>query len=86
MVCVAWVFFRADSLMDAFAYLWRAISTSHTDLPIFASYISHEAFDPLIMIIVLLVVEWTQREHQHGLNLTKVKWALKWPRTLDRLR
>jgi hypothetical protein len=27
------------------------------------------------MIIVLLVVEWTQREHQHGLNLSKVKWA-----------
>ena len=75
IVCVAWVFFRADSLMDAFAYLWRAISTLHTDLPAFASYIAHEAFEPLIMIIVLLVVEWTQREHQHGLNLSKVKWA-----------
>ena len=75
MVCVAWVFFRADSLAGAFAYLWRAISTLHSDLPVFASYIAHEAFEPLIMIIVLLVVEWTQREHQHGLNLSKVKWA-----------
>ena len=36
IVCVAWVFFRADSLTDAFTYLWRAISTIHSDLPVLA--------------------------------------------------
>jgi alginate O-acetyltransferase complex protein AlgI len=73
MVCVAWVFFRADSLAGALEYLWRAISTIHHDLPVLASYLAHEAFEPLIMIIVLLSVEWVQRQKQHGLAISQVK-------------
>jgi alginate O-acetyltransferase complex protein AlgI len=73
MVCVAWVFFRADSLADALDYLWRAVTTLHHDLDVFSSYLSHEAFEPLIMIVVLLVVEWVQRHWQHGLDLSRVK-------------
>ena len=75
MVCVAWVFFRADSLSGALDYLWRVVTTAHTGWPTFVSYISHEAFEPLIMIIVLLMIEWVQRQKQHGLDLRMVNWA-----------
>jgi len=73
LVCVAWIFFRADSLGDACAYVWRGLTTLHHDLPRFISYISHEAFEPVIMIIVLLGVEWMQRDRQHGLDLKSIR-------------
>jgi len=72
-VCLAWVFFRADSLSDALSYLWRMISTPHHNWPNFASYVAHEAFEPLVMILVLLAAEWTQRNRQHGLELSHIQ-------------
>jgi D-alanyl-lipoteichoic acid acyltransferase DltB (MBOAT superfamily) len=73
MVCVAWVFFRADSLADALDYLWRAVTTLHHDLDVFGDYLSHEAFEPVLMIFVMLAVEWVQRNRQHGLELSHVR-------------
>ncbi len=73
LVCVAWVFFRADSLSAACEYMWRGVTTIHQDWNVFASYIAHEGFEPLVMILVLLVAEWIQRNRQYGLDLSSVK-------------
>lgn len=73
LVCMAWVFFRADSLGDAMAYLWRCVSTLHQDGHVFTSYLSHEAFEAVVMIVLLLVVEWVQRHRQHGLDVKLIR-------------
>jgi D-alanyl-lipoteichoic acid acyltransferase DltB (MBOAT superfamily) len=81
LVCLAWVFFRSDSLAHAFTYLSHGVSTLHQGWDVFADYLSHEAFESVVMILVLLVVEWVQRNRQHGLELghvrkTWVRWLI----------
>jgi asparagine N-glycosylation enzyme membrane subunit Stt3 len=55
--------------------VWRIVSTFHTGWPTFGSYLAHDAFEPLLMVIVLLLIEWVQRQKQHGLDLKSVRWA-----------
>ncbi|MDE0836365.1 MAG: hypothetical protein OSA84_08455 [Akkermansiaceae bacterium] len=73
MVCLAWVFFRADSIGEAGFYLWRLVTTAHLDSSIFLAFFSHEAFEPMLLIVVLIAVEWIQRERPHGLEISKIR-------------
>ncbi len=67
---IAWIFFRAPTIADAFHYLrrlvsWRLFKLSHL-------------FDPWLagLILVLLGVEWLQRTRQHGLQVDHLRpWA-----------
>ena len=60
---IAWVFFRADSIAQAFQYLRGMVSRSLLRIP--------DEFDPwlMAMIGVLVLAEWLQRERQHALQL-----------------
>ena len=60
---LAWVFFRADTISDAFGYLRGMVSPSLFHVP--------QQLDPwlLAMIAVLLVAEWLQRARAHALHV-----------------
>lgn len=78
MVCVAWVFFRADNVTEAFAYLSRMAETLFTDLPGFVQFVD-DAVEALVAIVLLLLVEWFQRHREHGLELSHLKYGwLRW--------
>jgi D-alanyl-lipoteichoic acid acyltransferase DltB (MBOAT superfamily) len=67
---IAWVFFRAPSITDALRYL-KGMASSSILKP------SH-LFDPWLagLIVVLLAVEWIQRDKQHGLQVGHLPaWA-----------
>ena len=67
LVIIGWVFFRAESIAMAFDYLGRIFSVSLFSLPFL---INRAFYLPLfISIIILLVVEWLQRNKQHALEL-----------------
>jgi len=80
LVVIGWVFFRAETISDAIHYLGRMI---HFD--------SFLAFYRFIMadwvwwnyvnffIIIMLIVEWTQRNKQHGLESFGLSWN-RWVR------
>jgi len=59
ITCVAWVFFRAKTIHDAFAYLKRMV----TDLHFAPQYFDFERYnyEVLIMILFFVVVEWNNR-------------------------
>jgi alginate O-acetyltransferase complex protein AlgI len=63
---IAWVFFRAESLGNALGYLRGMCSLSLFSRP--------RAFSPevALFIVLLILVEWLQREKQHGLQLDTV--------------
>jgi D-alanyl-lipoteichoic acid acyltransferase DltB (MBOAT superfamily) len=70
---VAWVFFRSDTLGSAFAYLGRLLKL--------------EAYQNLSLpgiklilpfILALLVVEWLQRDRQHGLEWIRFPKVVRW--------
>lgn len=63
LVVLAWVFFRAENLQDAFIYTRGIFTTSFFSLP--------SALTPKILlpILMLLAVEWINRDKEHGLNM-----------------
>ena len=68
---IAWVFFRAESVTQAFSYLGHMFSASLFTIP------GNRGVIPLILI--LIVVEWIQRKKQHGLEIDGIKFAtLRW--------
>ena len=66
LVVVAWVFFRAESIAHAGAYLKRMFSASLFSVPDIVP--SHKAI-VLLPLGLLVVGEWVQREREHALEL-----------------
>ena len=59
LACLAWIFFRANTITDAFAYIKRMFSNGN-----FASqYLANERYnyELLAIVIVFLIVEWNSR-------------------------
>lgn len=77
-VCIAWVFFRAASLTDAFAYLKKMVLEFHIHPGAPLLYIRRPE---CWFILILFVVEWMQRTEAHGLDLSRrripvvIRWA-----------
>lgn len=71
---VAWVFFRAATLKAAFHYLCELCSPSLLTLPKGSGL---SLLGP--HLLVMLGIEWLQRERQHGLQIGHIKSrALRW--------
>ena len=70
MVVIGWILFRAETIIQAYNYFKLIFSKSITQ--------NIERFnnDILKFVIVLLVVEWLQREKQHGLQIDGIKIPL----------
>lgn len=63
---IAWIFFRSESIANAFEYLNGILSGRFMELP-------QIDLKPFIFIFILIVVEWFQRTEQHGLEMNGVK-------------
>ena len=62
LVMIGWIVFRAESIGDAWGYISRMFSASLFSVPLL---IVREYYIPLfISIIILIVVEWRQREQK----------------------
>jgi len=66
LTTIAWVFFRSATVNDAFSYLREMFSLSLFSQPdIFP-------VEVIVLIIILLVVEWLQRDKQHALEFDNI--------------
>ena len=80
LTTLAWVFFRAKNIAHAFEYLSGIFSTSLFTFPDYPGR-SKSALT-LLLILILCLVEWLGREHQHALeNLRRyqprfVRWLI----------
>ena len=72
LTSLAWVFFRARSLGDSIVILKRIVGDVATTPPSFTS--KHAA----IWIVVLLAVEWVQREHANPLHVERFSRPVRW--------
>ncbi len=82
LACLAWVFFRADTLAEAVSYLGRIATHSHhaVDWTRTATFVrDHLSYVPALGCLLLLVtVEWVQRERQHALQDLRLPRAARW--------
>ncbi len=72
LTVVAWIFFRAQSVSQAMDYLYRMfarVESSHSLLP---------RTSTLVFILVLLMLEWIQREKQHALEFSGASMPIRW--------
>lgn len=72
VTCVAWVFFRADSVTHAFSYLGGIFNPSNFELS------APQGLFPLTFIALLLAVEWVQRKKQHALMIENLNRPVRW--------
>ena len=85
IVCFGLVFFRADSITQAWNYILKIFSSSLLTMPhLPSSFLELFTNKVLILIQLLLIpifilVEWLNREKQHGLQIENIKSPLiKW--------
>ena len=72
LVVIGWVFFRADSIGQAFAYLGGMVDMSLFSTTIFEVKL---ALKLIFFIFCMLAMEWIQRNKQHGLEISSInKW------------
>ncbi|MEA2173730.1 MAG: alginate O-acetyltransferase complex protein AlgI [Blastocatellia bacterium] len=72
LVLLAWVFFRAASLSQAFHLLWRALTHPWLN-------VTHAGYLPLFAVCcALLLCEWFQRAKEHALEIAGLPLALRW--------
>lgn len=75
-VLIGWIIFRADNIGEAADYLSRLFSSSLLDISF------PHGKRALIYCLFLLVIEWIQREKEHGLQINKeikspvVRWSI----------
>ena len=72
LTALAWIFFRADNINHAFNYIREIFSKSLFSLPLFDKRLM--AIQTLILIVILLIVEWSKRKDQHGLSSLGLSW------------
>lgn len=76
LVVLAWIFFRAASLGEAFSYIARIFSKSLLSLPTFEGI--HDAAVVIALISVFMLIEWLGRHHEFAIQ----RLTNRWPRLL----
>jgi alginate O-acetyltransferase complex protein AlgI len=75
ITCLAWVFFRADTIQQAFHYISRIFSWSFFETP---NPVPNNVL--LLLLAFFIVIEWMQRDKKHALELKteKIIKPLRW--------
>ena len=73
LVVIGWVFFRADSIGQAFEYLGGMMDISLFSLPTTSRLLILKC---LFFALCMFVVEWLQRNKQHGLDFFDTKSSI----------
>ncbi|MBR5686701.1 MAG: hypothetical protein IKX36_01930 [Prevotella sp.] len=63
LAVIGWIIFRAESMSQAVDYLYRMF-THIGHVGGLGSY-----FEPFVLCVILLIIEWVQRNKQHVLQL-----------------
>lgn len=76
LVVIGWVLFRAPSIKACGKYLLDIAKPSLFSIPMSGP---HDMLAILLPIFIMLIVEWMQRNKQHGLQMDHVKWYFRYP-------
>lgn len=74
LVVLGWIFFRSQSISDSLQYIKGIFNKSFFDAPEISGYTGL-----LFCILVLFLIEWLQRNKQHGLEISNLKFqSVRW--------
>lgn len=81
VICIGWVFFRADSMSDAFLILQKMLfAPVHEWVPdsIAAVFDTPQVKTNLWLLCGFVAIEWVQRRNPHPLVLVRFPVAVRW--------
>lgn len=81
LTVVAWVFFRAETIGDAFSYLGRMLSKTlfrHPGISLSGYGLKFDVSYCLAAIFILVTFEWFQRDKPHGLVLERLALPIRY--------
>ena len=70
LVTIGWIFFRADSINDAIAYISGIYHFRVSDIP----FMNKQILITILLIILMIIIEWIGRNDQHALAKVGKKW------------
>ncbi len=78
LTVLAWIFFRAESVAHAWAFLTGIFTKSLFSVPEF--YGRHTAFVTAYLIVIFIIVEWIGRENKYAIEKLGTTWKrpLRW--------
>jgi len=72
MALFAWIFFRAETVSHAFHYIGKIVTSPYLNLD-YSRY-----FEPFLIALIPLIIEWFARDKQHGLQIAGFKLPIRW--------
>ena len=73
LTCIAWIFFRSESIGHGFAYINNIIFNE-----IYISIPNTKVLYCCLLLLGFVMVEWFQRKNEHGLKLGQFPVAIRW--------
>ncbi len=67
LTCIAWIFFRSETISDSFGYIQAILSQSLFSFPEIIPK------STLLLSTIFIFIEWVQRKEQHALQIDKLK-------------
>jgi alginate O-acetyltransferase complex protein AlgI len=79
LTLIAWVFFRANTITEAFYYLKGMFTRSWLTMPV-TSLSEYSMLITLMFIFLVVIIEWLQRDKKHALEFDKIQMpvVLRW--------
>jgi D-alanyl-lipoteichoic acid acyltransferase DltB (MBOAT superfamily) len=84
LVCLAWIFFRAETVGEAFEYCAQLFDFTHffetsmRDGFLLFDTPEHQFWNLAILILVMLIFEWFNRKNLHGLSVLRMHFILRY--------
>lgn len=72
LTVIAWVFFRAENITQAFSYLRSMFSVSFFRLPAFPDKTG--LLTTVVLVLFCMGIEWLGRENKYGIETLGLKW------------
>ena len=80
LTCFAWIFFRAESISAAFDYITNMFSIQNMNLDMLKpeNILNKDSAYLFLFIIILIIIEWINRNNTHGLQFISKYLAVRW--------
>ena len=77
LVTFGWIIFRSENLAD-FAQYCQGLCQMGTLRACYRLFIQSDIWPKMVFVIIMLVVDWLQRDKEHGLELSHMKPWARW--------
>ncbi len=78
LAVIGWIIFRIESITDFIPYL-KGMCQFGTLRASYRFFIQEDVYITGWLIVLMLVVEWLQRDKQHGLEMQPKPWYIRYP-------